>query len=254
MAVYLYLNMLPESLIASMLPPQDFGTYMAVGTEKKSRGQAVFFEVDRSLASTYFPLGDIEKKCVTRADGQPKHSVYLSIYRVLEHVPLSAIGSLFITTRDGRVLEIKKTAKVPPCSHEFHLYQEISPVRPRVVSTLHPPEFVSFLTDPKHSIHVPKIFFADMRLGGLATDPVKGSSRDLPYATLEHLRDCLVALRASPSKGTKTVDRTPPEEIPLRAIQHGFFLGDVKELAFYPMPSEQELQTTYYEWWRSAVM
>jgi hypothetical protein len=31
-------------------------------------------------------------------------------------------------------------------------------------------------------------------------------------------------------------------------------VGDARELAFYPFPSLQDLQTKYYEWWRSASM
>ncbi len=44
MTVHLYLSMLPEALIASMLSPEEFGIYYAVGSQKKSRGQAIFFE------------------------------------------------------------------------------------------------------------------------------------------------------------------------------------------------------------------
>lgn len=40
---YLYLSLLPEALIASMLPPEEFGNYLAVGTKKRTRGQAIFF-------------------------------------------------------------------------------------------------------------------------------------------------------------------------------------------------------------------
>ncbi len=67
---------------------------------------------------------------------------------------------------------------------------------------------------------MPKIVFADLRLGELADDPENGSVRDLPYFM----------------------------------VQNGFFLGDGKTLAYYPMPSEKDLQTRYYEWWRSASM
>ncbi len=34
MAIYLYLSLLPEALIASMLCPEEFGTYYAVGSAK----------------------------------------------------------------------------------------------------------------------------------------------------------------------------------------------------------------------------
>jgi len=102
MAVHLYLSTIPEALIASMLTPMDFGAYYAVGMEKKSRGQAQYFSVDRGFASDYFPMSEIDTRCVPHANGEPKHSVYLSIYRVLEHVPLSAIGSLYPAWRAAR--------------------------------------------------------------------------------------------------------------------------------------------------------
>ncbi len=254
MAVHLYLSMIPEALIASMLPPLDFGVYYAVGTEKKSRGQAQFFSVDRNFSSDYFPMSEIDTRCVPRADGQPKHSVYLSVYRVLEHVPLKAIGNLYLATRDGRVLEIAPSKSLPSFPKENRMYQELCPIMPRVVSSLDPREFAAFMTDPKRSIHVPVIFFAEMGLGELARDPEHGSTKNLPYGSIEHLRACVKELSAQPHKSTKTVDRIPPVDFAYRTVQNGFYLGNGKELVYYPMPSEQELQTTHYIWWRSASL
>ena len=254
MAVHLYLSMIPEALIASMLPPLDFGVYYAVGTQKKSRGQAQFFSVDRNFPSDYFPMSDIDTRCVPRADGQPKHSVYLSVYRVLEHVPMKAIGNLYLATRDGRVLEIAPSKNLPSFSKEYRMYQEICPVTPRVVSSLDPREFADFMTDSKRSIHVPIIFFAELGLGELAKDPENGSTKNLPYGSIEHLRGCVKELGSLPHKNTKTVDRIPPGDFPYRAVQNGFYLGNGRELQYYPMPSEQEMQTTHYIWWRSASL
>ena len=56
MAVHFYLSLIPEALIASMLTPEEFGTYYAVGIQKKSRGQAIFFEVDPKFKSDAFRL------------------------------------------------------------------------------------------------------------------------------------------------------------------------------------------------------
>jgi hypothetical protein len=246
--------MIPEALIASMLAPLDFGAYYAVGMEKKSRGQAQFFSVDRNFPSDYFPLSEIDTRCVPHPDGRPKHSVYLSVYRVLEHVPIKAIGNLYLATRDGRVLEIAPSKSLPSFSKEYRMYQEVCPVTPRVVSSLDPREFADFMTDAKRSIHVPVIFFAELGLGELARDPEKGSSKNLPYGSIEHLRACVKELGAQPHKSTKTVDRIPPGDFPYRTIQNGFYLGDGKEFVYYPIPSEQELQTTHYIWWRSASL
>jgi len=254
MAVHLYLSMIPEALIASMLPPMEFGIYYAVGTEKKSRGQAQFFSVQRNFSSDYFPMSEIESRCVPHPNGEPKHSVYLSVYRVLEHVPLSSIGNLYLATRDGRVLEIAPTRDIPPFPKEYRMYQEICPVMPRVVSRLDPREFAAFMTDSRRSIHVPMIFFAELQLGELAGNPEAGSTRNLPYSSIEHLRACVTELRTAPEKGTKTVDRIPPVDFPYRMVENGFFLGNGKDLLYYPMPTERELQTTHYVWWRSASL
>jgi hypothetical protein len=178
--------------------------------------------------------------------------VYLSVYRVLEHVPMSAIGKLYLATRDGRVLEIAPTKVIPKFPKAFRFYQEICPVSPRVVSGLDPQEFCAFMTDSKRSIHVPRIFFAELGLGELAENPETGSVRDLPYPNIEHLRSCITEMKKDPTKGTKTVDRAAPSDFPYRLVENGFYLGGGKEMIYYPMPSERELQTTHYQWWRSA--
>jgi hypothetical protein len=251
MSVYLYLSMIPEALIASMLSPAEFGSYLAIGTKKRTRGQAMFFSLG-DLGETPFNLRDLEKRCVPHANGEPKHSLYLSVYRVLERIPMSSIRSLFMVTPDGRVLEIEPTEAAGSYPENFHLYQEICPVHPRIVSKLDPKQFTRYITNPKNPIHVPKICFVDLRLGELGADPEQGSARDLPYRAIEHLRDCLVQLRDNPGKGTKTVDRIHPQAFPYQTVASGVFLGNAEEILSYPFPSVEELQSTYYEWWRSA--
>jgi hypothetical protein len=250
-SAYLYLSMIPEALIASMLPPLEFGTYLAVGTKKRTRGQAMFFSLG-DLGKTPFNLRDIENKCVPHPNGEPKRSLYLSVYRVLERIPLSSIQNLFMATPDGRVLELAPSGKEPEHVQPYNLYQEICPVHPRIVSTLDPKRFTRYITDPGNPIHVPKICFVDLRLGELASDPENGGANDLPYRAINHLRDCLVELRDNPGKGTKTVDRIHPQAFPYQTVASGVYLGSGEDLLFYPFPSVEQLQSTYYEWWRSA--
>jgi hypothetical protein len=201
-----------------------------------------------------FDTRGAEKKCVPHADGEPKHTVYVAIYRVLEQMPMGALGRLFLTTPDGRVLALAASSDVPATTHDYHLYQEICPVHPRIVSSLGPREFCEYITNPGDPIHVPKICFVELKLGELATDPERGRPRDLPYRRIDHLRDCLIELREYPEKHTKTVDRVHPLAFPYRSVASGLFVGSGKDCLYYPFPAEADLKTRYYEWWRSATM
>ena len=100
MDVHLYFSLIPEALIASNLPPEKFGQYYSTGSSYKSKGQSMFFEVDPKFRSEYFDMDTAIARCVPAADGTPKHSVYISVYRVLEHLPISALGKLYLAGRD----------------------------------------------------------------------------------------------------------------------------------------------------------
>lgn len=250
---YLYFSVTPEALISSMLPPDEFGSYLAVGTHKRTRGQVVFFEVDADKAGDYIPKDYIEERCVPHKDGSPKRSLYLSIYRVLETIPLDAILDLYLTTDDGRVLKLAKATNKPSLEQKLHLYQELCPVTPRVASTLAPQEFLNYVTDPETRVYVPRLFFVELRLNGLATDPIAAKADDLPYGNIPHLRDCLIGLKQKEEKVTKTVIRFFSGDVHYRTCINGFFLGNKDKSIYYPFPSKEELEGVYHTWWRSAV-
>lgn len=86
---YIYLSITPEALIGSMLPPVEFGQYMATGTKKSNKSQVIFFELDYDQVKTMFNNEYLNSRCISKPDGSPKSSVYLSIYRVLEFIPLT---------------------------------------------------------------------------------------------------------------------------------------------------------------------
>ncbi len=254
MAVNLYLSLIPEALIASMLSPEDFGIYYAVGSEKKSRGQAIFFEIDPNFRSDAFQIEEGIKRCVPHEDGSPKRSIYISVYGVLENIPMNVIKKMYLTTQDGRTLALDASEKVPENGEGLHLYREIAPVAPLVASTLGPRDFFDLIVkNPTSLIKLPAVCFAELRLGNLATDPANGDIGDLPYSNMEHLRSCLVDLKNKRVKD-KMVDRMPTSGIPFRTVKNGFFIGNQDELIDYPMPSEEELVKHHYRWWRSATM
>jgi hypothetical protein len=250
---HIYLSVIPQALIASMLDPEEFGRYYAVGTKVHSRGEAIFFEVDPSqLPAGEFPLNLIEERCVAKPDGRPKKSVYLGIYRVLSRVPVAALGNLYLVTRDGKTLELTRSEYVREPDRKAYLYQEFCPVDPMVASRWEPLEFCRAITNPENPVHLPRIVFSQLSLGGLADDPVNGQAGDLPYPNIEHLRDVLVTLQERDEKRSKLVLKQATHGVFYRTVRGGFYVGDQQDFAFYRFPSQQELETDHYSWWRSA--
>jgi hypothetical protein len=253
MSKYVYLTCTPEALVASMLPPEGFGLYLSTGTKKRNRSQVIFFEVDLSKIESLVNMESLNKRCVAKEDGSPKSSVYLSVYRVLETIPTSALKSLYLTTDHGHVLELKRTTynKSSEQQDALHLYQELCPVTPLVASGLPPSVFLKRLTDGSTPIVLPKLFFVELKLGDLATNPLSGSAEHLPYSNIGHLRDCLEILKGEYEKHMKTVQRIYSGLILYRTISTGFYVGAKDDIVFYPYPTMSELENINYEFFRA---
>jgi hypothetical protein len=253
MSKYIYLTCNPEALVASMLPPEKFGLYLSTGTKKQNKGQAIFFEVDLDKIVSYIDWESLNKRCVAKPDGSPKNSVYLSVYKVLETIPLAALKSLYLTTDHGFLLELKKSAydvsQVP--ENALHLYQELCPVNPLVASSLAPSAFLKRLTDGSTPIMLPKLFFVELKLGDLATNPLSGSAEDLPYGNIGHLRDCLEIISGEYEKHMKTVRRTFSGELLYRTIETGFYVGTKTDIVYYRYPKMAELEKINYNFFRA---
>lgn len=253
MSKYVYLTCTPEALVASMLPPEGFGMYLSTGTKKRNKAQTIFFEVDLPQIEKLIDVESMNRRCVAKEDGSPKSSVYLSVYRVLEMIPISALKSLYLTTDHGCVLELKKAEydKSKEKSGALHLYQELSPVTPLVASDLSPSAFLKRLTDGSQPITLPKLFFVELKLGELATNPLYGSAEHLPYPNIGHLRDCLEILRGEYEKHMKTVQRIFSGELLYRTVDTGFYVGAKDEIVHYPYPSMKDLENINYEFFRA---
>ena len=246
---YLYLSLMPESLVASHLAPNEFGAYLATGSKKNSSGQAIFFKLSDSYADKII-TGDLAKRMQAR---QPRRSLYLSIYRVLESTPADALESIHLTTNDGRVLSLQSAPYAPFVGPRFHLYQEFCPVTPRVVSAMEPQEFATRITTAAEPVSLPCLVFAELKLDRLGDDPEAKGVDNLPYPNLEHLRDCLRELRTKQGKPTKTVIRYIQHDVLFRTLQGGFYVAHANQpLRYFPMPSQEQLETVHAHWWRSA--
>jgi hypothetical protein len=252
MSKYIYLSITPEALIGSMLPPNEFGAYLATGTRKRNKGQAIFFEIDLEQIKDLIDMDYLNRRCVSKPDGSPKHTVYLAVYKALEMIPMKAFKSMYLTTENGIVLELKQSEydKSKEVKDALHLYQELCPVTPQVASILSPSEFLKVLTDGSMPIHFPKLCIVDLKLGELATRPLKGSAEHLPYPNIGHLRDCLETLKDDQKK-MKTVLRFYKGELLYRSVETGYYLGDKSGMIFYRYPSMAELETINYDFLRT---
>ena len=252
MKVHLYLSLMPEALIASMLSPEEFGNYYAVGTLKKSHGQAMFIEIDPDFRHEYFRIEEGLERCVPHKDGTPKRSVYISAYRVLEHVPMEAMQKFYLVTAYGKTLGLEPSEEILEDADDRHMYQEIAPVHPLVVSTQGPKEFYhSIIKDPDNLLTLPVICFVELRLGELAENPEFGEVTDIPYPYIHHLRECLLALDSKRVQ-IKMVNRTASVEFPYRMIKNGIYVANRDGLLYFPLPSREKLRGEHYRWWRSA--
>lgn len=251
MTIHLYLSLIPEALVASHLPPEEYGAYLALGPKKRSHGQAIFFKLSDAYAQeklANFPgISDLR-------DGHVRRSAYLSIHRVLEQTPLDAIESLHLTTNDGHVLTLQPAEYKAVPGPRFHLYQEFCPVTPRVASTLEPKEFAAAITDTTQPVSLPALAFAELILDRLGDDPEANGVDNLPYSSIEHIRDCLRELRAKQTKSSKLVVRHLEQDVLFRTILGGFYIASQGGgFRFFPMPTKEALETTHYTWWRSAL-
>ena len=104
----------------------------------------------------FFRIDEGIRRCVPHEDGSAKASIYISVYRVLEHMALGALGKLYLVTQDGRSLGLDPQSEWPQETGALHLYQEIAPVHPLVVSTLGPKSFFDLIvSNPLSLISLP---------------------------------------------------------------------------------------------------
>jgi hypothetical protein len=249
----LYLSMIPEALVASMLPPEEFGRYLAVGSHKRSSGAAMYFEIDPNFTSEFFNMEIVKEHCVSHSDGAPKHSLYLGIYRVLEHIPLEALGKLYLTTRDGQVLELEQGELPTEFPAKHYLYDEICPVHPLIASDLDPKAFTNFVTNPDSPLCVPKIFYAQLDPAAIIGSDRTAEGSIAIHNLPERIKECFKELDTA-GKSTKTVDRTRQLTFRWNHIKDGYYIGDGSNLLYYPFPDKDTLDRQHHKWWRSAAL
>ena len=255
MKIYYYLSLFPtEAIIASHLDPHHFGAYMATGDRRGSSERMIFVEIEPGFDGVDWEYA--ERRCVQHSDGRIKNSVYLSIYRALEAVPLSECKAMYLTTRDGRTLELQKGAYSPEnLKPSYYVYQELCPVNPLVVSTLSPDQFSEYITSECESkkIYIPKLAFVDLKVVDFEDLSNSGNIGALYDHNLRHLGYCVESLRNS-DKSTKTLNRCHVESFSFNVIRSGIYMTDGKNVIHYQLYDIQTLNEKHYDWARSALI
>ena len=255
MSLHYYLSIFPiEALIASELDPDQFGAYMATGSKKGSAEQIIFIETEGGFGED-FDWKYAEEKCVSHPNGNPKHSVYLSVYRTLEFIPLDKLGMMYLTTRDGRVLGIKKDEYRESINgRKFYIYHELCPVTPVIASVLDPEDFSGEIANADRKVYVPKIVFADMKIPDFENPENSGNIGGIYDKKIPHILNCIASVTGDKGKKNKTIDRSHVESFSFQIIDNGIYIGDGKKLLEYKFPDLQEIKQNNYDWGRSALI
>lgn len=249
--------MFPNSaLIASELDPKDFGRHYAIGYPKNYKGKVIFAEIDIEYRHPYFKIDEVLELC--KKDGGPKRTKFISSYRVLEHLELSAFKSVYLVTTSGRILELEKTEKYT-IEHEkekIRIYQMMAPLYFLLASNLTPPQLGRHVSDQPYK-GVPKSamvqFDVDIdNILNMDESEVMYSS-PLPSIHPGYLRKSLGELAGKDDKKTKTISLNSIfDHVPFTKMKHGLWISDAENQLFYALPSLSDLETRYYDWWKDA--
>lgn len=255
MQIHYYFTIFPmEGLVASQLEPEHFGSYMATGSKKGSSERLIFCELTKEFGSD-FDWEYAHENCVEHPNGDPKNSLYLSIYRVLEHIPFDALGPIFLTNTDGRTLTLEQREYTGSGdANTFYVYKELCPVSPIVVSSLPPKDFAADMTTPKTMTYVPKIVFADLKTIDFKNPDETGNIGKIYERKTEHLKDCVYSVTEVRDKVNKIFDRSQLESFSFQTIRNGIYIGDEDHILEYPMKTIDELREHHYDWARSAMI
>ncbi|MGE5683026.1 MAG: hypothetical protein ACM34K_19365 [Bacillota bacterium] len=254
---HLYMIVFPiNALVASQLEPERFGEHYTMSSAKHFSGKVIFAEIDINYRNDYFDLERYLDLTVPHEDGSPKRTKFISSYKVLENVDLSAIKRLFLVTVNGKVLPIEPaeyTAYNEPGL--IRIYQEICPLETLVASTKDQREFGKFITTETRSKGAPKICFTQIDFN---LDDFFRQNRNRDIYTIElpdvnpyRFYECITELKNNPQKLTKTISLgSILRDISFKFLRHGFWFSAGEEMKFFPMPTQYDLENKYFYWWK----
>ena len=256
---HLYVITWPNyALVASMLGPKEFGRHYATGSSRFFHGTVVFAEIDSTFRHPFFKIDELLEDVKLSPDGSPKRTKFIATYRVLEHIDLAALQNLYVTSVEGRVLELERGPYERQHGPGFiRTFQEICPFSAIVLSYMTPMEFGAFITDPDQPKSAPKAMFTqidlpiDEFLKNLEENPFLPSP--IPNVHPQKLREQILELRGNPHKAVKGISLDSAfDRISFLRLRTGFWIAGDGQTAFYPIPDHATLERDHFEFFRSV--
>lgn len=257
---HLYAIMYPNhALVASQLEPEQFGKQYAVGTKRYYTGKVLFIEVDPEYRNDYFPIEEMLEQTTEHPDGSPKQTKFVSSYRVLEHLSLDCLGKLYAVTVGGQCLGIEpQEYESKEDKGRVKIIQQLNPLQLLVATTYDHRAYGAEMTRADNPKGAPKLFFTQLALDVAAFQeewrhnpflppPIPGVHPQKLNLAIEGLQS--ESEPANASIGLASVF----DQVLYRKVDGGFFLAEGKNLKYYPMPTEADLQRQHYSWWKSTA-
>lgn len=254
---HLYLILYPNPcLVASHYEPEAFASHYQIGSTRFYSGKLIFAEIDPDFRDPFFEIDDILKQVVPHSDGRPKATKFIKSYRVLEHIALSAVQRLYLTTPSGDMLALDPADAPPPSEDRIRVIPEICPLSMLVLTEMDTHGFGSYITDPKNPKGAPALFYTQLEYdeNSFLKDFEANPFMPAPFSFLHpsKLRDATIELQNKPEKTIKGLAlRAPMASISYKQIRHGFWFARHNESRFFAMPSMQDIERKNFKFWQS---
>lgn len=255
---HLYLVLHPNhSLIASQLPPELFIKHYVQGSSRYFEGRLIFAEIDSAWRHPFFDIDSAFTDLVPHADGRPKATKFIKSYRVLEHIDLSALGTLYFCNPSGQFVELEASAMEPELrGDEMRIMVEINPVRFMVLTRYELGSFASFITDPKNTKGAPSMFFTQLEfsiedfMAEFDENPFLSSF--VPGIHPARLHEAVLEIKNTPGKYVKGISLDCPiDKISYKMLRHGFMFANGSATKFYPLLPADEVERSHYSFWKT---
>jgi hypothetical protein len=133
-------------------------------------------------------------------------------------------------------------------------FAEIAPLSMLVMSPLDMPEFGRHITHPSNSKGCPKLFYAQIELNieeflaSFEHNPFMQAP--FPFLHPSKLRDAILHMRKDEKKTKGLALSCQLDQIPFKAIRHGFMFSSQDSYKFFPMPGMHEIEMANYRFWK----